>query len=345
MAKRGVAWKTRTGALWITGMLLVWGSWVMADPQAPQSFSADDLQLGAENTGHISVGRDLLLNGTRVHGHILAGRAVTGANCTIRGRLMAGRDINLNSCDFVENAIAGGNLILYNTGIQQHARAGGKLALVQATVRGNATAGGEVTLEDSDIQGTLSTASPRVVLKGATVRNLRIAQSGGQAGVGYNGIVVNGTLNGSTVISNHSRVVVGGQRGGAMAAVGPGSTSAINGYTMRASDTQTTVITPGNAIYVNGRKVTGDGPEAYAEYREQTPQAPQITGPGWPESQSGNLSRPGPSGSAPVVELTHRSTITGSVVFEGGHGTVRLHPGSQLNGTVEGGIIERLATE
>lgn len=309
-----------------------------ANKKPVDHFSHQDLVLGPQEAGMVSVGRDVSLQGTTVQGNVLAGRGVNGTNCVIRGKLAAGKDANLNQCASVFAVAAGRHVMLMNTAVKRDILAGRDLLLINAIVERDATSGGQATLENAQVKGTLSAAAPRVTLKRSQVNQIRLAQP---KPVQTGDVIINGRSRGSSISGNS--VVVSGDAPGAMVSIGPGSTSQINGYTVKATSTETTLIAPDGTIYVNGKKVFGQGPDDYARYQMQNPKAPQVQGPGWREMLSGDSAvRADKSFAAPeqVIELIQNSVVSGDIVFEGGHGKVIVHPGSQVWGRITGGILE-----
>ncbi len=303
------------------------------------------LVLGNEQVQTVSAGRNVTLNGTQVLGNVMAGREVEGSNCSIQGSLMAGRDVQLSNCSSVAAVSAGRALNLSNTTVNGNVSAGTAMTLSGATIHGNASAGGEVSLRNTRIDQTLSATVPRLVLDSTTVDSIKL---GAPSTALNNGVFISSNNN-SHVITNNSvitsgnGIVINGRSGNNLVTVGPGSLSNVNGYTVKSSATQTTVITPDGSVYVNGSKVSGDGPASYSEYRTQFTQAPNVHGPGWSDDgvSTRNPEEMGAAMAEQVVELTNNSVVTGNITFEGGRGRVIVHNGSRFEGTVEGGTVQR----
>jgi hypothetical protein len=303
-------------------------------------FSDQDLNIGNEETGIVSVGRDVNLDGTNVNGGVSAGRTIQARNCHISGNLSAGEDASLNNCTWLDTISTGRNLTLFNSTVNHDVSAGLNLNLFNTIIHGSASAAGEVTLENTHIDNTLAVAVPHLVLNKSTIATIRLTvpNSGGMIH-SNNGVVINGSANGS-VISN-SRVFIGNNENSSLVTVGSGSVSNINGYTVKANDTETTVMTPDNSAYINGRKVYGVDASCYTDYRQSHPEAPQIAGPGWQDQPSNAFASQAPM---QIVELTNNSIVTGNIIFEGSRGKVIVRPGSLFKGNVEGGTVETISS-
>ncbi len=329
---------------------LLWGL-IISTLQSPafaqsdwssQAFSSQDLSLGATQVGMVSAGGDVTLAGTSVLGNVLVGREVHAQNCHVQGRLSAGRDIDLNHCDFVSSVQAGRNLKLIDSKVVHQAMAGLNLFLIDSNVEGNAMAGLNAVVQDSHIGNTLSVSTQHLVLTGSTVKNIHLFQS-------QNNMIGNGfSVNHSTVIIgphnvySNAGIVVGGGTNHSLVSVGPGSISSVNGYTVKGGGNNTTVITPDNVIYVNGIKVSGQGPKRYSNYQTQHPDAPSIGGNGWQNQNDTETQTAFSQEPDQIVELEKNSTVTGNIVFENGHGKVLVHNGSIFSGTVAGGTVEKI---
>jgi hypothetical protein len=122
--------------------------------------------------------------------------------------------------------------------------------------------------------------------------------------------------------------------------------ASINGYTIKGVESQTTVITPDQNIYVNNEKVTGKGPKLYTEYVASHPVAPNIQGPGWPENLTRGSTKAQQSSSDKelinTLKLTNQSTVTGDVHFDSGYGEILVEKGSEFKGKVFNGQVKRL---
>ncbi len=146
-----------------------------------------------------------------------------------------------------------------------------------------------------------------------------------------------------------SGIVIGGNNT-ATVRVGSTGLSAINGFTVKGAMNQTTVITPEQSIYVNGRKVSGEGPASYQAYQAANPEAPTVYGPGWDPSVVSSSHKAATGNSKkkaenkPVVnvlELRNGSTVSGQVQFDSGYGKIVVYPGSQFLGKVVNGFVEK----
>jgi hypothetical protein len=226
------------------------------------------------------------------------------------------------------------------TTVTQSVSTGRDLTLQDATIQGNAYIGGQVTLNKAVIGNTLSLASHRLVLTGSNVNNIKMylpqRHSFSNAG----------PLIASNTVMTGQGIVIGGNvigaSNGSFVNVGPQSVSSVNGFTIKGSPDQTTIITPENTIYVNGTNVSGNGPKHYEDYKATHPNAPSVSGPGWTSSNQTPMLQETQDTVQQIVELTENSLIQGKLYFESGRGKVVVHPGSRFTGSVEGGTIERL---
>lgn len=335
-------------AQWINTLLLslalTLSSVSMASDFQDVPMSHRDRVLGSGPINRVLSGRNVVLNGTSVLGSVMAGRSVKATNCHIRDSLSAGRDIELNGCNTTESISAGRRVALSHTTANRNVTAGSDLTLVHSIVNGNVTARRVAAIENSRIGETLSVANSRLVLDGSQVHNIQLARpeiamvvTGNQSNVSINhGVISSG---GGNLIVNGNRVIVSPGYGQTIAAFGSGSVSNLNGYTVRSLQDKTTVITPDGNVYINGRKVSGDGPELYSDYQARDPGAPRIQGSGWPDNQALEENSPS-SEPVQIVELVRNSIVTGLVRFEGGHGKIIVYKGSRFEGRVEGGLVE-----
>lgn len=283
--------------------------------------------------------RDIHLNGSTLTGSVMAGREVQASGCRIGGMIQAGRDVTLKSCPQVGGIMAGRGVTLWDTVVNRPVKAGRELYLKNSHLRADASVGGAVRLDGSTIDGVLQTGHSPLELDGSTVGSIRI-QAGGGGNVWFSGGGVNvGNVlgHGNTVISGGSGIV--SRNGVTTMHVDGSGMSSINGFTVKAANGQTTVITPENAIYVNGQKVSGEGPKTYVDYQATRPGAPLVQGKGWPEEvPPGDVSSlPGPT-----IILKNGSRVLGDITFEGLSGKVLLYDQSRITGRVIGGKVENL---
>jgi hypothetical protein len=293
--------------------------------------SATDLELSSQDLLSASAGRDILFNGVMVNGRVSAGRNVTCHDCTLSGGVAAGNDVQLEHCAQVHSVASGHNAALVASRILSHVSSGHDVSLDDVTVDNGLQAGNQVTALNSTMNGTVSLGGHYARLEHSNAAEIRFEERG-------HSVISQGVYGGS--------VIVGGGRSGSHVSVGAHSLSSVNGYTIKGAPEQTTVITPEQTIYVNGRRVDGAGPKSYAEYRNGHPEAPEVQGPGWVEgSESGERplqSRKNEKGPVVnVLELVNNSVVNGPVVFESGFGKIRVEKGSQFNGKVMNGTVER----
>lgn len=329
--RRRVQASSRLSGLVLVGLLLLTGS------VEAQTIGAGNLVLGSEQTGPVAVAGNVTLNGTKVNGNLSAGRAVNASNCQVEGALSAGRDVNLDGCTSIKSLSTGRSAYISHSRVEGQVSAGRHLTLDHASIGGNVRAGRSMTLTHAEVKGTLVTGAPHLVINHSSVGNIRVLPPGGAgASVMHHSVVANG----NTIISG-SHVRMGG--GGSLIRVGPGSTSAVNGFTVRANATQTTLMTPDNSIYVNRQKVHGAGPDTYSQYQALHPGAPDVVGPGWAMGGEAVSQADAADGQAPlqVVELQGDSLVSGNIVFEAGHGKVIVHPQARFLGRVDGGTLEK----
>ena len=315
---------------------------LLACMAASATYADADLTLGATESDDIAVGHAVTLNGTQVHGGVMAGHDISATGCAVQGTVLGGHDVTLDRCTGVQAVQAGHRLTLTGTNVSGDIKSGHGLALKEAIVEGNALSGHGAEVTNSEVRGTLHVAADQLALTGSTVGGIivEVPQFTSRYTANINQIAMNGMNivgNGSTIVRGNNGIVVG--RGGGSVTVGRNGTSNVNGFTIRSTGDSTTVITPDNTIYVNGKKVSGNGPKTYAEYD----MGPQIQGPGW-VSTGGNTSSPDPSlgMKEAVVELKPGSRVLGDVTFRGGQGVVLLHPGAEMIGQVHQGRLKKL---
>jgi hypothetical protein len=283
---------------------------------------------------------DVLLSGLNTAGALAAARDIHCRDCQVQGNVSAGRDIRFEASPQVGSIAAGRDVALTETQVSGSISAGHEVTLAKSRVQGNLSTGSLADLKNSAVQGTLALGGPRLNLDASTVARDVYFQGAHSQGSTISQIA---GYSGGSLIRHHN--------GGSFVRVGPNSLSRVNGYTVQGGSGQTTVITPGQSIYVNGRKVSGEGPKTYTEARQDDSAAPMVEGPGWSSEQKSS-SAAGPDASTqassagqPVVnwlELSHNSQINGQVVFESGYGKVLLHPGSRVNGKIVNGTVEHL---
>lgn len=334
--------------LFIIGLVILLPLTAQADE--PVLTASRDLVLGATRHDTVSAGRNIALNGTSIMGSATAGRSINGVNCRIENALSAGRDVNLQNCVHLYSVSAGRSLNLVNSNVEENVSSGLGLALVNSTVKGDAFAvGGVAKLEGSKINGTLSTSGLSLTVSGSTVNNIILKQP--VSNIAYNnGISLqNGVItygNSVSMVAGRNDLIVNRGNGYTTVTLGPGSLSNLNGYTVRSTMEQTTLQTPDGVIYVNGKKVSGQGPNKYDDYRAEHMQAPFINAPGWPDVTSGSYSNEYKKSTQDSVlqsiELVNNSNVTGTITFGSGKGKVTVHPGSSFSGEVQGGKVEHL---
>lgn len=289
--------------------------------------SATDLQLISQAFDSASVGRDLVLNTVQVSGRLAAGRNITCNNCNLGGNVSAGHSISLNECEQVQSVSAGHDAEITDSHVLQHIAAGHDVILHKSKVAQRVSAGNELAIEGSEVQGLIALGGHFAVLDGSTATDILFSKQNQSVGSG---------------------IVIGGNNM-ATVRIGPSGLSAINGFTIKGAMSQTTVITPEQSIYVNGQKVSGQGPNAYSDYQSQNPEAPTVYGPGWdsgavassPKSRGKKKTASPQQPVVNVLELKNGSTVTGQVQFDSGYGKVVVYPGSQFSGKVINGFLEK----
>jgi len=268
--------------------------------------SGGSLTLANQSLDAISVGHSLTLTQSEVHGDVAAGHQINCTDCKIEGNISAGHGLTLKG----------------------------------TTIEGNASVGSNATIENSTIGGTLSTGSSNLKLDNATIGAIRISASGFSSG-NANITIRRNSIVGNNNISIHNGVMTGSSNGQSVIAMGNQGVSTINGYTVKTGNGVTTVMTPDNVVFQNGKRVSGSGPATYDAYQKQHPEAPMVHGPGWASSK--NSDEKGVKAAvASQIELTNKSIVKGDIIFEGGNGKVLLHPGSSFEGKLIGGKIENL---
>jgi uncharacterized Zn-binding protein involved in type VI secretion len=283
---------------------------------------------GAYSGGTVSLaGADRVMSDVKSQGAMSAGRDVRCSACEIEGNVAAGHDVYLQHNPHVGSIAAGHDVTLLDSHVWGSISAGHGAVLLQSSVQGNISTGNEADLQASQVQGSLSQGGHHLTLDGSSVAG----------DIYFRGAPLPGGTSAqeSSVIS---------QNGSSSVRVGGHSLSRVNGYTVQGAEQQTTLITPQQTIYVNGRKVSGDGPKTYAEYRDAFPMAPVVAGPGWTDGAPASPAYSASSRSVvSVLELSNNSAVNGQVVFESGYGKVILHPGSRFAGPVVNGRVEKAA--
>lgn len=260
------------------------------------------LTLTNQSLDAISVGHNLTLSQSQVHGDVAAGHSINCTDCKIDGNISAGHSLSLRG----------------------------------TTIQGDASVGHTATIENSTVSGTLSTGSPELKLDKATIGAIHIGTRGSS-----NVTIRNNSIVGNNNISIHNGVMRGSGNGQSIISMGNQGVSTINGYTIKTGAGVTTVMTPDNQIFQNGKRMSGSGPASWSAYQKQHPEAPMVQGPGW--AASGNSAQtPQEAGILSQVELTNNSVVKGDIVFESGNGKVLLHPGSSFQGKLVGGKLETL---
>jgi hypothetical protein len=290
--------------------------------------SATDLQISSQEIDSASVGRDLLLHAVQVEGKLAAGRNITCTECTTAGNISAGHNVLLESCPEVRGISTGHDAEVTRSHILNHIAAGHDVTLHGTTVEQRVSAGNQVMAESSVIKGLLSLGGHYARLDDSTATDIVFSESAG--------------------VSSTSGIQIGGQHASSVR-VGSSSLSSINGYTIKGAMNQTTVITPEQSIYVNGLKVSGDGPKSYSEYQSKHPEAPTVNGPGWSNESLKNTStsfeNKGKVDKTVIntLEPSNGSVVSGQVNFESGYGKVVVHKGSTFQGKVVNGFVEKKA--
>lgn len=269
-----------------------------------------------------------MLSSVQVEGKLAAGRNITCNNCAIGGNISAGKSISLNECAEVQNIAAGHDAEIIHSQVIQNIAAGHDVTLHDARVAQRVSAGNEVAIEHSEVNGLISLGGHLATLDDSKATDILFSERNNNMG---SGIVIGGN-NVATV-----RVRATGL-------------SAINGFTIKGAMNQTTVITPEQSIYVNGLKVSGEGPSSYQAYQATNPEAPTVYGPGWDPSVVAATRKPTSENSKKkienkpvinVLELRNGSTVSGQVQFDSGYGKILVYPGSQFLGKVVNGFVEK----
>lgn len=312
----------------------------MAEPM--DYTSGQDLTLSSQTLTSAAAGRDISLNNTLVEGKLSAGRNISCQGCTISGAISAGRDVALSQCPQVYGIASGRNTDLRQTRVLNQISSGFDVTLQDTHVEQGIQAGNQFLASNSTVQGTISLGGRYAKLDHSTVGEVRFLENNNlYAGSGNHIHINSGNLFNGNVTMNRN--------GASYVHVGIGSLSSVNGYTIKGAPQQTTLITPEQTIYVNGSKVSGDGPKHYSDYMANHPGAPNVQGPGWTDapvdSHTEKADKKDSKTPVNVLEITNQSTINGQVVFESGYGKIIVHPGSQFNGKVINGTVEKLSNQ
>lgn len=304
---------------------------------AATGISGQDLTLSSQQLSSATAGRDMNLNDVTVDGHITAGHNLKCQQCTVSGNISVGHDIELEQCGQVKGIVSGHDATVVSTNVMSKMAVGHNLTLEHATLESGAHVGNQVIATDSTVKEPLLLNGNTVTLDHSTTGAITFAQPSGTT----MSESISGT--GSILIQHGSYANV---------QVGTNSLTNLNGYTVKGAPSQTTVITPDQTIYVNGAKVSGEGPKTYEQYRQAHTGAPNIQGPGWidnlsvadkPHAKQHMQDNPQSKVVINTIELTNQSRIDGDVVFESGYGKVILHPGSELNGKIVNGRVEHVS--
>lgn len=274
----------------------------------------------AESPPAYRAGPDLTLTQVQLSGNLLSGRDLDCHDCTIQGRLLAGRDVRLQRSRVHSPLLAGRDIHLHQSQSDKLV-AGRNASLSHSQIYRDVQAGGNLSLMHSRIQGRITLSGPYMSLSHGLVDGpVRFEHRG--------------ALPHTSGGLPHGRIV---------ASLSGRGLSLINGYTIQAAGGQTTVITPQQSVYINGKKASGEGPSSYAQYMSQIANAPLIRGPGWPAEPNG-LPEPSAQNDLPRyrLEIDSHSAVHGDIEFIGGRGQVVLHPGGRIQGQVLNGTVQRL---
>ncbi len=304
--------------------------------------SAQDVNLSAQHLDNAAAGRDIALDNVVVAGKLSAGRNISCQGCTVSGQVSAGRDIQLAQCPEVLGVTSGRNAEISQARILTRIASGNDVSLNDVSVENGLSAGNEVQAKNSSINGPLSLGGHYLKLDHSTTGHIRFHNDDALTSFG-DGNVVRGNVHSNISISRH---------GSSYVSVSHSSLSSVNGYTIKsdggtsAQTAQTTVITPDQVIYVNGLKVSGSGPKTYAQYQSEHPGAPTVHGPGWngentADHQAADAKRDSKT-PVNILDVMNNSVVNGQVVFDSGYGKIRVYKGSQFNGKVVNGIVEKM---
>lgn len=296
---------------------------VLGLPCSASSVGSLDVQVQNRTEAQVNAGRDVMLSTAQVTQSVNAGRDVLGTSSTVAGSLNAGRDVTLSASSVQGSLSAGRSLKINHVGIYGPVTVGENATLTHSNLFAPVTFAGHGVLDHARLSDSLTVGDTHLMVFDSQLKSIRVTQTQSALSIQTNGVVVSSGSGRSTL------------------QVGPGSQSLVNGYTVRATDTATVVITPDLLIYENGQLKGGRGPKTYADYLSQNPQAPWVKGPGWSAQLSESGASPRDSESAPVVEVMGESVIDGDVVFEGPQGEVILHAPAKLLGQVVGGRLTR----
>lgn len=342
--------------------------------------------------GHLMAGRNLTCSDCTIGGNAIAGHDIALERCEQVKSIISGHDTSLLSAQVLTTLSAQHNVSMDDVTIATGLQAGNEVSARRSNIKGPLVLGGHTLRLDRSKAETIrfaSSSNANSITNGQdgsvliNSQNVAASLSGNTFNATpdqetippslHQGILINGSANhahivnsgvvvGSNLIastgSNISAATVGLGRG-AHISVGSSGVSSVNGYTVQGSAQQTTVITPDQCIYVNGRLVSGQGPATYGDYTGSHPGALQVQGPGWSQAmnsvttitatasttQNAAAQTGDSSTNASVVnvlELVNNSTVNGNVVFESGFGEIRVEKGSQFNGKVENGHVVRL---
>lgn len=286
----------------------------------------------AQAQSYAQAGDSLSLQDIEMMGGLAAGRNVQCNRCKVEGGISAGQHVQLNHCPDIGRVAAGADVQLNDTRVTHHISAGNSVSLNDSEIQGNISAGGPVMANRSTILGTVTLGGPALKLSDSHAQDIRF--SGGFGG--YHGHF-------STRFSGSNIQVSGG---GAVISMGSSGLSSMNGYLVKSGMGQTTVITPSQTVYINGKKASGTGPNQYETYRHSTPGAPLVNGPGWPDGMTNSAADSKYDAESefiekPLLEVRNHSTIEGDVIFEDVPGVVILQEGSVIKGKVQNGKIKR----
>ncbi len=308
---------------------------VFSDP-VPQ-YTNPDIQLdiyGKETLPNIGSGKTVELKGTTVEGPVMTGKSIQGSEC-MTGDMIASENVRITHCK-TGRVMAGRNAVIYNSDINGGITASGRLELEGAKITGNVSGRDEISVRNSIIDGTLTASSDKLVVHGSQIGSIRL----GSRDTGINSRVV---ISGGSITK--------GPSGNTLIKIQGGGKSVFGDFEVEGVEAGTRVVTPEGFVYLNGSLVSGENPDApanYSGYKQENSQAPDIEGPNWEDAPASGEMAAEPvqpayepqREPAQVVELYNDSVVTGDIIFGSGNGLVRLRTGSTLEGKVVGGTLE-----
>jgi hypothetical protein len=252
------------------------------------------------------------------------------------GPVVISGPLSASNSSFLQPVTVSRDATLTNVTLQKPLTVGRKLIATNLKSASTVTVASTVSLKDSDISGAVHAGGATVRLSNTQLETLTIhGATGSRTSLFQSASFAQGSSNSS------SKVVVGSR-----------SSSLVNGFQVRSTQTSTTVITPEGYVYQNGKRLGEQGALSYGAYRSSVSSAPLVQGPGWSlvmnelaasTTAEKTATEPTPvARSGQSVYLDNKSSISKTIEFESPGGVVYLSGNSFFEGELINGRLERL---